>query len=54
MEYVGNIVSNTAQFKINGGVPDNYYLEGWNNGGSNKFTTASGVLTKSDLVAGLN
>ena len=36
------------------GVPDNYYLEGWDNGGSNKFTTASGVLTKSDLVAGLN
>ena len=53
MEYVGNIVSNRAQFKINGGVADNYYLEGWNNGGS-KFTTASGVLTKSDLVAGLN
>lgn len=53
LEYVGNIVSHTAQFRINGGVPDNYYLEGWNNNGP-KFTTASGVLTKSDLVAGLN
>ena len=53
LEYVGNIVSKNAQFKINGGVAANYYLEGWNNGGS-KFSTTSGVLTKSDLVAGLN
>ena len=53
LEYVGNIVSNNAQFKINGGVADNYYLEGWNNG-SSKFKTNSGILTKSDLVAGLN
>ena len=54
LEYVGNIVSNNAQFKINGGVAADYYLEGWNNGSSNKFKTTSGVLTKSDLVAGLN
>lgn len=52
LEYVGNIVSNTAQFKINGGVAANYYLEGWNNG--SQFSTTSGVLTKSDLVSGLN
>ena len=53
LEYVGNIISDNAQFKINGGVASNYYLEGWDNGGS-LFTTASGVLTKGDLVAGLN
>lgn len=53
LEYVGNIVSKNAQFKINGGVADNYYLEGWNNGVSIQ-KLASGVLTRNDLVAGLN
>lgn len=52
LSYTGNIISTTAQFTLEGGLPSEYHLVGYLN--ANAVNTTDGNLAIGDLKPGLN
>lgn len=52
LSYIGNVVSNNAEFTLKGGSPADYHLEGYLN--ANHIHTTDGNLSYNELQSGLN
>lgn len=52
LSYIGNVVSNNAEFTLKGGSPADYHLEGYLN--ANRIYTTDGNLSYNELQSGLN
>lgn len=52
LSYIGNVISNNAEFTLKGGSPADYHLEGYLN--VNHINTTDGNLSYNKLQSGLN